>query len=421
MVLIFSAVMHLALQCAKFAIFLSCGYAAATPDSSRQPSRLDTRQLGARPQAGWAFTAPLVAVVPPVIGQVTPPLPLAEFNTPKFARPLSFEEAASGVNASVTTIRDNFQLIKMLMPNLALPDRPLPINIRDLEGELERFEKRQSTCTNPRVRVEWDSYSTSDRQAFVNGIKCLLNRQPSGQFRGAQNRYEDLVALHASLTPRVHGNAIFLLWHRYYLWTFEDILRQECGFNGNIPWFDEAKYAGRFSQSSIFSSQWFGSLNLRGNCVTNGQFPNLALNIGPGLRNVRHCLSRSGDESKTANTRQSITDACNSRTAFADMASCAEGAAHAWGHNGIGAVMQDTYASPADPVFWLHHGYVDRNFRAWQSRSVQTRTTTIRGTDADGRQLTLDTSIAVGNLRPNVRIRDVLNTQSLSLCYRYSY
>jgi tyrosinase len=35
------------------------------------------------------------------------------------------------------------------------------------------------------------------------------------------------------------------------------------------------------------------------------------------------------------------------------MAACAEGGAHAWGHNGIGAVMQDVYASPADPVFFL--------------------------------------------------------------------
>ncbi|KAH7068082.1 hypothetical protein BKA63DRAFT_545903 [Paraphoma chrysanthemicola] len=355
-----------------------------------------------------------------VIGVLTDPLPLAAFDTPKFARPLSFEEAVAGVNASVTTIRDNFSLIKALMPNLALPDQPPPLFSRDsVEDDDEKLAKRQSTCANPRVRVEWDSLSTNDRQAFMDGIKCLLGRRPSGQFRASQNRYEDLVALHASLTPVVHGNAIFLLWHRYLLWTFEDILRQECGFSGSIPWFDESRYAGRFAQSSIFSAQWFGSLLIRGTCVTNGQFPNLALNIGPGSRNVRHCLSRNGDESKTANTRQSISDACNSRSTFADMASCAEGAAHAWGHNGIGAVMQDTYASPGDPIFWLHHGYIDRNFRAWQNS--QTRTTTVRGTDANGRSLTLDTTISVGGLRAQVRIRDVLNTLSPTLCYRYSY
>ncbi|KAF2029235.1 Di-copper centre-containing protein [Setomelanomma holmii] len=380
-------------------------HAAPFVDSPQYPSRFDTRQLGAL--SGFP--------------SIYSPLPLSDFNTPKFARPLSFAEAALGVNASVTTIRDNFQLLKVLMPDLALPANPFPITIRSIEEELEPFEKRQSTCSNPRVRIEWDAYSTSDRQAFMDGIKCLFHRRPSGQFKNAQNRYEDLVALHASLTPTVHGNAIFLLWHRYLLWTFEDILRTECGFNRNFPWFDEAKYAGRFSQSSIFSSQWFGSLLVGGNCVTDGQFPNLALNIGPGSRNVRHCLSRNGDESKTANTRQSITDACNSRTSHADMASCQEGAAHAWGHNSIGAVMQDTYASPADPIFWLHHAYVDRNFRAWQNNNPSVRIRTVRGTDAYSNQLTPDSSIAVGGFRPTVRIRDVLDTQGSTLCYRYSY
>ena len=54
---------------------------------------------------------------------------------------------------------------------------------------------------------------------------------------------------------------------------------------------------------------------------------------------------------------------CNAYGDFAGMAQCAEGGPHAWGHNGIGAVMQDTYGSPADPIFWLHHAFVDRNFR----------------------------------------------------------
>lgn len=104
----------------------------------------------------------------------------------------------------------------------------------------------------------------------------------------------------------------------------------------------------------------------RGQCVTNGQSANLACKIRPGQRNQRHCLSRNGDESKTSNTKQSLTDACNARSIFADMASCTEVGAHAWGHNGIGAVMQGVYASPADPVFRLHHAYVDRNLWKWQ-------------------------------------------------------
>jgi tyrosinase len=146
------------------------------------------------------------------------------------------------------------------------------------EPEFNAFPDDMSisaTCSNPRVRQEWDSYSDGDRQAFISAIRCLQNRPSSGQFSQSKTRYEDLVALHQTLTPNIHSqldrpNAKFLIWHRYYLWAFEDILRSECGFDRNMPWFDETRYAGRFTQSSIFSSRWFGSANVNGNCVTDG-------------------------------------------------------------------------------------------------------------------------------------------------------
>jgi tyrosinase len=116
-----------------------------------------------------------------------------------------------------------------------------------------------------------------------------------------------------------------------------------------------------------------------------------------------------------------MVDACNSRSTFSDMASCTEGGAHAWGHNGIGAVMQDVYASPADPVFWLHHGFIDRNFRIWQNQNSGVRTTTISGTDIAGNALTLNTNINVYGIRPDVKIRDVLDTTGETLCYKYNY
>ena len=352
---------------------------------------------------------------------LAPSLPMSAYNTTKWARPLDLFEAVIGENASVTTIHDNVEDIKRKMPELYLPDDPLPNTARDVATELEHFEKRQATCSNPRVRIEWDTYTSADKQAWVTAVKCLLRNPASGRFSGSQNRYEDLVVLHQQMTPRVHGNAMFLLWHRYLLWTFEDMLRRECGFTRPLPWWDEARYSGRFQQSSVFSSQWLGTMMARGNCVRDGQFANLASNVGPGTRNQRHCLSRNGDESKTANTKQSITEACNARSTFADMAACTEGGAHAWGHNGVGAVMQDVYGSPADPVFWLHHAYIDRNFRNWQNRDAARRTTTVGGTDANRQGITLNTGITMNGLRADVRVRDILNTQSSTLCYRYSY
>jgi tyrosinase len=130
-----------------------------------------------------------------------------------------------------------------------------------------------AVCDRPRVRTEWDSYSNDDKHAYVNAINCLRGKPASGMFPPAGNRYEDLVRLHQSLTPNVHDNAKFLVWHRYFVWVFEDMLRTECGFDRNLPWWDEGRNTGRFASSSVFSGEFYGAIAIGGNCVTNGVRP----------------------------------------------------------------------------------------------------------------------------------------------------
>jgi tyrosinase len=187
----------------------------------------------------------VVGGVTGLLGKIVPALPLHIFKeTPKFVVPLTLEEARAGKNSTEDLEKPAFR--KLAVAAAA------------------------ATCSNPRVRTEWENYPDTDRQAFTSAVQCLMGRPPNGQFSQSRSRYEDMVALHQTLTPNVHGSAKFLIWHRYYLWTFEQLLRDECGFDRNFPWFDETKFAGRFAQSSIFSSQWFGSVNVGGNCVTDG-------------------------------------------------------------------------------------------------------------------------------------------------------
>jgi tyrosinase len=264
-----------------------------------------------------------------------------------------------------------------------------------------------------------------------------MSNGPSGQFGNSHSRYEDFIALHQTLTPNVHMNAKFVYWHRQFLWTFEQVLRDECGFDRELPWFDETRYSGRFAQSSLLSSQWFGTANEGGNCVDNGvsisillfflsttnllqQFANLALNIGPGTDNTYHCLSRNLDEGASANTNQQVVDGCNAQSDFAQMASCSELSAHAWGHNCIGGVMEDVASSVGDPLFWMHHGFIDRNFRIWQNADPN-RLTYVDGVDHVGNPLTLDTTVNVYDIRPTVTIRDLIDTKGTHLCYKYQY
>ncbi|CBX91557.1 hypothetical protein LEMA_P070650.1 [Plenodomus lingam JN3] len=217
--------------------------------------------------------------------KIVPALPLDVFNTPRVVYPVPFVAAhekfesanvtgaqgpdllgvADAINHVVEDLNRVGGDISRLIGSDVLHLRSVPE-----DGENAARVEKRATCSNVRVRTEWDSYSNARRQGFVNAIKCLMSRRPNGQFRNSRSRYEDLVALHQQLTPNIHGNAKFLVWHRYFVWTFEDMLRTECGFNDAMPWFDETRYAGRFQQSSIFSNEWFGSANVGGRCVTNG-------------------------------------------------------------------------------------------------------------------------------------------------------
>ncbi|KAI1149787.1 hypothetical protein F4825DRAFT_35715 [Nemania diffusa] len=310
------------------------------------------------------------------------------------------------------------------------------LETRDSEGNV--VEARDTgDCANPNIRFEWDDYSTSDKQAFVGAIQCLIKKAPSGRFSPSKNRYEDFVRLHQSYAPNIHSASTsqqthkFLLWHRYFVWAFEQVLRDECGFNRAMPWWDEKKWAGKFAQATIFTTQYFGTLsgatNGAGTCVTNGAFAGLQSNLGPGQTiNNPHCVQRAVTESTTAQTGVSSYNTCLARTTYPDFHSCVEFTFHAQGHNGIGATMADAIASPGDPVFFMHHLYVDYVFRKWQLVDVSRRTT-ISGCAANSGcpPLTLDTMIYMNNICgakcPDLPVRDVIRTLQGQFCYRYNY
>ncbi|KAI1099080.1 Di-copper centre-containing protein [Jackrogersella minutella] len=286
------------------------------------------------------------------------------------------------------------------------------------------------TCdrNNPQVRYEWRNYSPSDRKAFVEATKCLMGKPSAGGFEGSTNRYEDIVSVHQKLTPTIHQRAVFLVWHRYYVSVYESIMREECGFDRPFPWWDETLDSGKFAQSDLFSDDYFGPLPAKtsdgqGTCIQSGTFGGLTLHIGPGSAFQEHCLARAVDESLTATVSSQFVQDCNSRTSYDDMRGCQELGPHAYGHNGVGAVMAEVQASPGDPIFFMHHLFVDHSFRIWQNADAS-RTTTINGcADANNpcTPITLDYTLTSNGLRPDTTVRNVMDTLGGYLCYRYNY
>jgi tyrosinase len=65
------------------------------------------------------------------------------------------------------------------------------------------------------------------------------------------------VALHLNATNGgIHNVGVFLPWHRLTVWTYESVLRNECGYTGAQPYWDYTldtpEKGGRFNSSPIF-------------------------------------------------------------------------------------------------------------------------------------------------------------------------
>jgi len=106
------------------------------------------------------------------------------------------------------------------------------------------------------------------------------------------------------IADRLQGN--FLSWHRYFTWTWEHALRQECGYEGYQPYINWGKYAHDIvgsplfdgSETSISGDGEYIPHNGTGipsnaapnfiippgngsGCVTTGPFKNMTVRLGP--------------------------------------------------------------------------------------------------------------------------------------------
>lgn len=76
-----------------------------------------------------------------------------------------------------------------------------------------------------------------------------------------------------------------------------------------------------------------------------------------------------------------------------------------------------------DPLFYLHHGNIDRVFWEWQAKDLSQRLHQVGGPvepmDYSGTNVTLDFKINIGNLAGDARLEDLLNIHGNVLCYDY--
>lgn len=126
----------------------------------------------------------------------------------------------------------------------------------------------------------------------------------------------------------------FLTWHRRFLKIFEQRL-QAVNPNVTVPYWDS---------------------------VTDRHIP-AALNKSALL--TRWSVSRAWDSSQLAHPSD-LNAVKNYSGTFTGFQTLLEGTVHAGTHNAVGGDMAGS-ASPTDPLFFLHHAFIDKTWADWQA------------------------------------------------------
>ena len=128
------------------------------------------------------------------------------------------------------------------------------------------------------------SLSRAQQREYLDAELCLMWRiRQRTDLSAAVSRFDDLVKAHQLQSAVVHNTGWFLPFHRLHMHAHERLLREECGYTGAQPYWDEEEDAGRFSQSRVFDDQFgFGGDGRRGDrCVEDGPFANYTVALPP--------------------------------------------------------------------------------------------------------------------------------------------
>ncbi|KAF5643351.1 monophenol monooxygenase [Fusarium tjaetaba] len=247
-----------------------------------------------------------------------------------------------------------------------------------------------NTCTPEKIqtRIEWANMKSADQQSYLKAVKCLMQLPARTGIEGTVTRFDDMNAMHQ-------------------------------------VWWDETRDAGNFMDSPLLDPDTGFGGNGTGpdNCVTDGPFANTTLHIGPGQTLTDHCLSRKVNEINSTLGNETYVQECHDKSTYLDFWEATGFKTHGAGHSGVGGVMEDIDASPGDPLFYIHHGFIDRLWWKWQSEDPASRLYQLGGPSIQGgtEETTLDYVMTTYGIRPNVTVKEVMDIQGGFLCYKYDY
>ncbi|KAI1371809.1 Di-copper centre-containing protein [Hypoxylon crocopeplum] len=317
-----------------------------------------------------------------------------------------------------------------------------PLDVVDLLEEatmpmVEDYVTRKITaglnnnCTleNAVVRREWSDLSETQRQEYVAAVTCLMKLPPKAdktRFPGAMSRFDDFVAYHMTHAMQLHDNFHLFGAHKYFVWLFEEALRNECGYTGYQPYMNYDRYSEDPLNSPLLNGnasslggtgepepmykgvpQFGRTPNIiatagGGGCVTEGPFSDMVVNLGPtsmstaknvpknprsdgtgaNPRCLRRDVNRNAAMGATADRAYSLITENKGMDGFYNQllgTPPPKNDSYPWGIHTAGHYVAavdpggDPNTSPGDPIFYFHHTSLDRLWWIWQMQDPEMR------------------------------------------------
>lgn len=236
--------------------------------------------------------------------------------------------------------------------------------------------------TDYRTRKEAGDMWPGERWAWTQAMLGLH------QLQGANGRtvFEQLVELHSVNAAQAHGSVQFLPWHFFYLTILETALRAIDPYV-TLPYWAWSRDAVAPYNAPIWED-WFLGKTVSGQCIQTGPFVNFTTNIP-----VNHCVLRgfTSGPAPTGSMDFALEDettvnalVADANLTFAEWAGTWE-ITHGGPHLAVGGAtvrgdMWRVSRSPNDPVFFLHHAYVEKVWRDRQAAQGASYSGTHRGT-----------------------------------------
>lgn len=291
-----------------------------------------------------------------------------------------------------------------------------------------------TSCNNYVMRREWNTLTMSDKNQYIRAIRDLMIRKNSYQAIDPRiMSYHDFVELHVTHTPWIHGDPMFLPFHRGMIRQFELAILSTGKWNQGIVYWDWSKKYKNWHNDDIF--HYLGNrFDMNSYCVITGNFTQnqYRTNNTFSLRNFpinRPCLHRNNNQTRQYNLisedtiNRLIFSAFDYKTFHGDDTSNYHAMIHAIiggivGKNREGGELANPYYSPVDPLFYFHHAMIDKIWYKWQIIYNARNMFNYNDNKMENINSIPRPYSSIYNL-PNWNVNDMLNLTNNILCYQY--